>query len=244
MKLQLTDLEKLAIENIVNYRDSRAGQKSDNYSNLGFDRGCYRIFEGGKATMTGVVTSLVKKGLVWVDEAYDDIPAMVWFCTNKIDEIFDAMGWDMENSPSNHGKTPIKIEPGQQIKTPYDQYRPEIIVNTSKNFSKNGTHIGPEGTWLDESIEFHLEGWKIWERNCGRDWKRHYLWANQSPCVLTANYPGKAEAMRKKEEAYDNALMLDDGDIVEVDGMQFEVHCVKRNHVADPVHFTYVGEAA
>jgi hypothetical protein len=100
--LNLTDLEKLAIENIVNYRDSRAGQKSDNYSNLAFDRGCYRIFEGGKAMMTGVVTSLVKKELVWVDEAdpFCDIPAMVWFCEDKIDAIFDAMGWDMDNSPN------------------------------------------------------------------------------------------------------------------------------------------------
>lgn len=102
MQLQLTELEKLAIENIVNYRESRAGQKSDNYSNLAFDKYCYKIFEGGKTMMTGVVTSLVKKGLVAVAEAepFDDIPAVVYFLGDKIDVIYDAMGWDMENSPN------------------------------------------------------------------------------------------------------------------------------------------------
>jgi len=100
--IQLTDLEKLAIENIVNYSDSREGQKSDNYSNLAFDRGSYKIFDGGKTQMTGVITSLVKKGLVWVDEAdtFCDIPAMIWFSEDKIDDVFDTMGWDMENSPN------------------------------------------------------------------------------------------------------------------------------------------------
>ena len=101
-ELNLTDLEKLALENIVNYSDSRVGQKSDNYSNLGFDKYCYKIFTGGKTMMTGVITSLVKKGLVCVSEAepMDDIPSMIYFMGDKIDAIYDAMGWDMENSPN------------------------------------------------------------------------------------------------------------------------------------------------
>lgn len=134
----------------------------------------------------------------------------------------------------------IKLTAGQQIKTPYDEYRPVIIIGTTSSFSKDGTHIGPEGTWLDEAIPFHLEGWKIWETNCGRDWKKQYAWANQRGACLTADYPGKAAEMERKAKAYADAVMVDDGDIVEIEGLQFEVTCIKRQ-VSDPVHFSLIG---
>jgi hypothetical protein len=145
----------------------------------------------------------------------------------------------MLNKQEKLMNTIIQLTAGQQIKTPYDEYQPVIEIGTSKNFSKNGTHIGPEGTWLDESIPFHLEGWKIWEANCGRNWKTQYLWANRRAACLTADYPGKAAEMEAKRQAYEDAVMVDDGDIVEVDGMKFEVFVIKRV-VSDQVKFTLI----
>lgn len=137
----------------------------------------------------------------------------------------------------------IKLESGQQIKTPHDTYSPVIKICTSKAFSTDGTYIGPEGKWMDEKIPFHFEGWKIWEANCGRDWKKQYLWSNRHAACITSDYPGKAAEMEIKREQYEEAVLLDDGDIVEVDGMLFEVFVVKRV-VSDQVQFTYIGEAA
>jgi len=111
----------------------------------------------------------------------------------------------------------IKIEAGQQIKTPHDEYSPVIEIGTSKDFSKDGSHINTEGKWTPESISFYFEGWKIWETNCGRNWKKEYLWANRRAACLTSNYPGKSEEMELKRQAYENAIMIDDGDIVEVE---------------------------
>lgn len=136
-------------------------------------------------------------------------------------------------------KKVIKLTAGQQVKTPYDSYSPVIKIGTTVDFSKNGTHIGPEGKWLDEAIPFHFEGWKIWEANCGRNWKKQYVWALQSSAMICADYPGKAAEMERKRQAYKDAVVLDDGDIVEVDGMKFEVYCAKRC-VSDPIHFTMI----
>lgn len=139
-------------------------------------------------------------------------------------------------------KQAIKLVAGQQVKTPYDSYSPVIIIGTSKEFSKDGTNIGPDGIWVDAPIPFHIEGWKIWETRCGRDWKTQYIWVNQRAACLTSNYPGKAAEMDRKAQAYVDAQILDDGDIVEIDGFLFEVYCIKRQ-VSDPIMFTFIGDA-
>lgn len=130
----------------------------------------------------------------------------------------------------------IELKAGQQIKTPYDKYSPVIIVGTTTNYSKDGSNIDKNGKFTNERVAFNLEGWKIWEKSCGRDWRRNYMWANQLGACITSDYPGKAAEMEAKAKAYEDAVMVDDDDIVICEGFKFRVVCIKRQ-VSDPVHF-------
>lgn len=138
----------------------------------------------------------------------------------------------------------IKLTAGTQVKTPYDEYQPVIEIGTVSDFHKDGMYYDDNGACdFENKRPFSIEPWKKREANCGRDWKKNYVWANRRAACLTANYPGKAAEMERKRQAYEDAVVLDDGDIVEVDGMLFEVFCIKRI-VSDQIHFTYIGEAA
>lgn len=46
-------------------------------------------------------------------------------------------------------------------------------------------------------------------------------WAAQSPHVLVADYPGKADDVAKRNEARANAVIIDDGEHVLIDGIEF-----------------------
>ncbi len=111
----------------------------------------------------------------------------------------------------------------QQIKVDNFRFRSEIAVYTIK------------GCWEDDSKSPYrgtLEDYMAQDlRNGGT-----YAWTYRSPSGLTSDYPGKAEAMRKKAEAYDNAVVLENGETVEIDGQYFAVKIVGENY-SDPIHF-------
>ena len=61
-------------------------------------------------------------------------------------------------------------------------------------------------------------------------------WTVQSPGVLTADYPGKAEELRKAREAREEAPEIAHGEHVEIEGETFEVRVIGERY-SDPVHF-------
>jgi hypothetical protein len=62
------------------------------------------------------------------------------------------------------------------------------------------------------------------------------VWTNQSPGVITSNYPGKKEELAARDKAYDEAVELSHGEHVEIDGEKYRVVIIPRD-VCDPIHF-------
>lgn len=64
-------------------------------------------------------------------------------------------------------------------------------------------------------------------------------WANQSAAVLSADYPGKAEALEAEAAAIAAAPEIENGQTVEIEGEIFTVR-VTGERYSDPVHFQRV----
>lgn len=61
-------------------------------------------------------------------------------------------------------------------------------------------------------------------------------WTNQEAACLTADYPGKAEAHAAYLKDIAEAVELQNGQQVEIEGEIFTVRLV-GSHVSDPIHF-------
>lgn len=137
----------------------------------------------------------------------------------------------------------IKLKAKDQVRIPYDQYSPTITIETAKDFFADGTYLKPDGlTFGNEIRPFDLESWKIWEAKCGRDWGREYVYGLRETTMITDNHLGKVDYRKMKDEAYANAVTIDDGDVIEVDGMLFKTFVIKRA-VSDQIRFTFIGVA-
>ena len=85
--MKLTENEIAVLEMIKN-SSTIEGQRDDNYSNFAFDTYTYKAMGMGVQAVRGVVGSLVKKGLVWVDEADYDVPAIVYYTDEGMEVAF------------------------------------------------------------------------------------------------------------------------------------------------------------
>ena len=88
--MNITDREAALLEAALNYED-RAGQLDDNYSNLDLS-GAQRII-GNKHEADGVIGSLAKKGLAYVDEDdhYDPGDPIIWLTEAGVHAIYDLI---------------------------------------------------------------------------------------------------------------------------------------------------------
>jgi len=104
----------------------------------------------------------------------------------------------------------INLNDRDQVKTSQDKFDSEFIVG-----SVEGQRMGKETseTALQRAIGF----------------KHDLAWINMSGASLTADYKGKAEDMRKQREAYANAIVLDAGDHVIIEGREYTVK-ILANH--------------
>ncbi len=109
----------------------------------------------------------------------------------------------------------------QQIKTEMDKYSPVITVHTIEVFYSEMKYSKEEA---QEKIKKSIR-----EGNS-------QAWTNRHASVLTADYKGKAEVMRKKKEAYQNAILLLDGELVTIRGIVYKVKYGNINCAA-PIHF-------
>jgi hypothetical protein len=65
--ITITENEKLILQNIKNY-DTAEAQRGDNYSNLSVDKYSAECLNMDMQALRGIVGSLVKKDLVFVDD--------------------------------------------------------------------------------------------------------------------------------------------------------------------------------
>ena len=70
-KIKLTEQEKMVLDNTVNY-DTAEAQRGDNYSNLACDKEDAKSLGLSIHSLRGIVGSLVKKGIVYLDDIMDD----------------------------------------------------------------------------------------------------------------------------------------------------------------------------
>ena len=65
-------------------------------------------------------------------------------------------------------------------------------------------------------------------------------WTIKHAACITADYPGKAAEMAAKREAYINAVLVRDQEVVEIEG---HMYTAKYNgpNVSDPITFVRVG---
>jgi hypothetical protein len=113
----------------------------------------------------------------------------------------------------------------QQIKTRQDQYSPVITIGTIEGYAKE------RGADVQKALEQNEKNAKA------NPWTKYDLaWASQSGTCLTADYPGKAEEMAKKAQAYKDAVMLENGEQVTIEGRDYTVKYTGP-HFSDPIHF-------
>ena len=107
----------------------------------------------------------------------------------------------------------------QQIKTTRDRYEPVITIGTLRGYAAEN------GEDPDVAIKI-LKGFG------------HSVapWTMLHAAAITADYPGKAEAHEQKRKAYAEAVLIEDGEMVEIEGILYRAKYMRPN-CSDPVHF-------
>tara|TARA_R100000805_G_C3529749_1_gene48893 strand:- start:150 stop:548 length:399 start_codon:yes stop_codon:yes gene_type:complete len=101
-----------------------------------------------------------------------------------------------------------------QVKTNADRYQSVFKIGSVEGYV-NSRHYN-RGT-VKENLDRAIK-------------HRHDLaWVSNSATTITSDYEGKDEHMRKEREAYANAIILSEGQIVEVEGRQYTVNIIPRH---------------
>ncbi len=83
--------------------------------------------------------------------------------------------------------------------------------------------------------------WEAYDAQARENCKKSYCrfkpaWASQAGSMLTANYPGKAEAMEKARQEWAAAVEIASGELVLIEGVEYRVR-VNGESYSDPVDF-------
>jgi len=111
----------------------------------------------------------------------------------------------------------------EQVRMNEFKFRTQVFVGTTKAFIEK-TFAGDE-----ERIKIEIEK--------AKDEKQ--VWTYRSPSVLTANYPGKEKEMEMKKARYFASVVLENDEVVMVDGKEYRVKLVGEQY-SDPIHFIKV----
>jgi len=138
------------------------------------------------------------------------------------------------------------LKHNDQIRRTDDEFSPVITIGTvagmcRSDFERYGevycwTDDESVEGWMEKDIEKAIKIHELVERGRGHD----IVWANLHAACLTSNYPGKDEEMLKKREAYANAPVIEDGEIVIIEGRKMRT-VYKRRTCSDCIHFEEVG---
>jgi len=117
---------------------------------------------------------------------------------------------------------------GMQIRRTDDQYSPVIRVGTvagmvRAEFNQSGEAFcytdEPKASWMESNLDKAIESRETVTRERGHD----LYWANLQAACLTSDYPGKDAEMKKKREDYESAPIVEDGEIVILEGRLVKV---------------------
>jgi len=114
-----------------------------------------------------------------------------------------------------------KLIDGQQIRTSMDKYQPEIYVSSIEGFSRK----------YDEDTQAAYA--TAVERG------HQTAWTHKMPACLTADYPGKAAKLAADKAAYEAAVLVENGEIVEIEGRTYKT-VYTGIQFSDPVKFVEV----
>lgn len=104
-------------------------------------------------------------------------------------------------------KNKITLIHSDQVRTNSDKYRTKFTVGTVEGYCHN----------IPNALERAVNN-------------RHELaWINASGSCITSDYEGKSEDLRKERDAYENAIVLEQGDRVIVEGREYTVK-ILPNH--------------
>lgn len=130
---------------------------------------------------------------------------------------------------------------GQQIKTASWTCEPKVTVWTLEGNARKYAKI--DGISEEAAIQ---EAYVIELKRCVRQGCKPLVCGALSVgAMITDNYKGKAEAMQKESEAYQNAVELKNGDIVRIEGIRYFVRrCDKGAYVrySNPLDFEVIPE--
>ena len=104
----------------------------------------------------------------------------------------------------------INLNNRDQVKTNQDRFDSKFIVGSVEGYNRRRETSEEE---LERAIGF----------------KHDLAWINMLGASLTADYKGKDEDMRKQREAYANAIVLNEGDHVIIEGREYTVK-ILANH--------------
>jgi len=108
---------------------------------------------------------------------------------------------------------------GQQIKTTRDRYEPVITVGTVEGCARKYNED------VAEQVAIALE-------------RGHEIaWTYRHASCVESDYAGKAEAAAKRHADYAAAVLIEDGETVEIEGRTYKAVYAYTDMVSDPVHF-------
>lgn len=119
----------------------------------------------------------------------------------------------------------------QQVKTVYDKYQPVITIGTVKEMVTGNMY----------SDDFNWDDFTKKELSFGRDARDQYAWGLLHGSMICSNYKGKDRDMEIKRQSYEDAVLIEDGESVIIDGNVF-VATVLAGDYSDKIHFKLVGE--
>lgn len=112
----------------------------------------------------------------------------------------------------------------QQIKMAQFRHRPKVTVHSVEGYAKEN------GLNPNEQV---VQTFKL--RRETRDSAHCLVWSYKAASVLTADYKGKDEAKAAEDAAYLAAVLIADGQEVQIEGRVFTVRYM--GDYSDPVHF-------
>lgn len=133
---------------------------------------------------------------------------------------------------------------GQQIKTAHWTCEPKVTVWTLEGGARKEAaqqKLTPEQTELAVQERMAIELRRCMRQGC----KPMVCGALHSGTMITANYRGKDEDMRKESEAYQNAVELKDGEVVVIEGLRYFVRMRDKGayvRYSDPLDFEVIPE--
>ena len=115
---------------------------------------------------------------------------------------------------------------GQQVKMQKNmfKYEPVVTVGSAEGYAREYRE--------DEAAAVA----RCLENQKARPYDGHKLaWTNKHACCLTADYAGKANDMLAARMAFADAVVLEDGETVQIEGRTYTVKYL--GDYADPIHF-------